>query len=144
MIRAVLTSGLGACLLLNASLALAQSAQAPALGVNQDASHGKTLRQATASIDDRGVDRPRINETELRRRLTHYRATLDETSPSGLTPQVERGKPLPPGIAKRFEAPMATQLPHYQGYQWEHVGRDAVLIEASTRIVVDVVVDVLQ
>ncbi|MGP5189679.1 anti-virulence regulator CigR family protein, partial [Vreelandella alkaliphila] len=53
-------------------------------------------------------------------------------------------KPLPPGIAKRFDGPLASQLPHYPGYEWERVGADVVLIEAATRIVVDVLVDALR
>ncbi|WP_193068325.1 anti-virulence regulator CigR family protein, partial [Halomonas sp. 3D7M] len=57
---------------------------------------------------------------------------------------LERGKPLPPGIAKRFDGPLASQLPQYPGYEWERVGADVVLIEAATRIVVDVLVDALR
>jgi hypothetical protein len=62
--------------------------------------------------------------------------------PPGIQRNLERGKPLPPGIAKRFDGQLAAQLPRYPGYEWERVGNDVVLIEAVTRIVVDVLVDV--
>ncbi|WP_446718555.1 anti-virulence regulator CigR family protein [Halomonas sp. BC1] len=67
-----------------------------------------------------------------------------EPLPPGIQRRLERGKPLPPGIAKRFDGPIAQQLPRYPGYEWERVGADVVLIEAATRVVVDILVDALR
>ena len=90
------------------------------------------------------VDLPRINERELLRLLRRHDAPRAEPLPPGIQRNLERGKPLPPGIAKRFDGPIAHELPRYPGYEWERVGADVVLIEAATRVVVDVLVDALR
>ena len=51
-----------------------------------------------------------------------------------------RGKPLPPGIAKKaVPASMLEQLPHYPGYEWRIAGNDLVLIAVSTAIVTSII-----
>ena len=90
------------------------------------------------------MDLPRINERELLRLLRRHDAPRAEPLPPGIQRNLERGKPLPPGIAKRFDGPIAHELPRYPGYEWERVGADVVLIEAATRVVVDVLVDALR
>ena len=90
------------------------------------------------------MDLPRINERELLRLLRRHDAPRAESLPPGIQRNLERGKPLPPGIAKRFDGPIAHELPRYPGYEWERVGADVVLIEAATRVVVDVLVDALR
>jgi len=90
------------------------------------------------------VDLPRINERELLRLLRRHDAPRAEPLPPGIQRNLERGKPLPPGIAKRFDGPIVHELPRYPGYEWERVGADVVLIEAATRVVVDVLVDALR
>lgn len=65
--------------------------------------------------------------------------------PPGIAKNVARGKPLPPGIAKRGVANALTgQLAIPKGYTLESVGADVVLIQAGTRIVADIVRDVLR
>jgi hypothetical protein len=65
--------------------------------------------------------------------------------PPGIAKNLARGKPLPPGIAKKA-APndLLGQLSIPSGYQLETVGTDVVLIEIGTRIVADVLKDVLR
>ncbi|UQI42643.1 anti-virulence regulator CigR family protein [Vreelandella venusta] len=139
------------CTLLWQVAAVAQPAHAPAHGVRDHSPHferqrgGEDIgRHERRHRDERVVDLPRINEVELLRLLRQYDVPRAQPLPPGIQRNLERGKPLPPGIAKRFDDPLASQLPHYPGYEWERVGADVVLIEAATRIVVDVLVDALR
>lgn len=146
-----ITLGIVITALLWQTSAMAQPAHAPAHGARQhhdQRSHEHSSRHEESrrhhQRDYRSVDLPRINERELLRLLSQYDAPRAEPLPPGIQRQLERGKPLPPGIAKRFDGPLANQLPRYPGYEWERVGADVVLIEAATRIVVDVLVDALR
>lgn len=139
-IKLMAMSAVGA-LLFN-SVAFAQPDHAPAHGARDKAQQQESKR-ADQVLYER-VDLPRINETELRQLFRQHDAPRAEALPPGIQRNLERGKPLPPGIAKRFDGPLASQLPQYPGYEWERVGADVVLIEAATRIVVDVLVDVLR
>ncbi|MBF8224009.1 RcnB family protein [Halomonas sp. 328] len=53
-----------------------------------------------------------------------------------------RGKPLPPGIARRFDDRLYHQLPRYEGYEWRRVGADVVLVEMASDIVYEVLRDI--
>ena len=147
-----ITLGLVITALLWQTSAMAQSAHAPAHGArhhqHDSSQHERQAHHETSrrhhERDYRSVDLPRINERELLRLLSQYDAPRAEPLPPGIQRQLERGKPLPPGIAKRFDGPLANQLPRYPGYEWERVGADVVLIEAATRVVVDVLVDALR
>lgn len=131
------------CALLLNSAAFAQPPDhAPAHGARDKAQQHESHRPGNTR--DERVDLPRINERELRQLLRQHDAPRAESLPPGIQRNLERGKPLPPGIAKRFDGQLAAQLPHYPGYEWERVGADVVLIEAATRIVIDVLVDVLR
>ncbi|WPZ33051.1 anti-virulence regulator CigR family protein [Thalassobaculum sp. OXR-137] len=65
--------------------------------------------------------------------------------PPGIAKNLARGKPLPPGIAKKA-APndLLRQLTIPRGYTLETVGTDVVLIEIGTRIVADLLKDVIR
>ncbi|MGO2264047.1 anti-virulence regulator CigR family protein [Halomonas sp.] len=144
---AVLVSCLGG--LIGASNTFAQPpAHAPAHGVRdngQEQRHQQaSSRSKRESHNKRYVDLPRVNERELLRLLRQYNAPAAESLPPGIQRQIQRGKPLPPGIAKRFDGPLADHLPRYPGYEWERVGADVVLIEAATRVVVDILVNALR
>jgi hypothetical protein len=59
--------------------------------------------------------------------------------PPGIRKNLERGKPLPPGIAKKLvPAPVLARLPVHPGYTWYSVGSDLVLVAAATMVVADV------
>ncbi|WP_193091389.1 anti-virulence regulator CigR family protein [Halomonas colorata] len=136
-------------LLLGVNTAFAQPAHAPAHGArdnngHQEQRHHKDARPSHNERNDQYVDLPRVNERELIRLLREFNAPATGSLPPGIQRQIERGKPLPPGIAKRFDRPLAAQLPSYPGYEWEYVGSDVVLIEAATRVVVDILVDALR
>lgn len=56
--------------------------------------------------------------------------------PPGVRMNLERGKPLPPGIARQqVDSGMASRLPHLDGYEWTRVGPDLVQVSQSTGIV---------
>lgn len=56
--------------------------------------------------------------------------------PPGIRKNLSRGKPLPPGIAKRLPPPALQQrLPKYPGYEWQVCGKDLVLVAATTLVV---------
>lgn len=146
-IKLFILSALSAVLLNSTAFAQPDHAQAHDA---RDKGHGhrdqahQNEAHNSANTRDKRVDLPRINERELRELLRQHDAPRAEALPPGIQRNLERGKPLPPGIAKRFDGRLASQLPQYPGYEWERVGADVVLIEAATRIVVDVLVDVLR
>lgn len=65
--------------------------------------------------------------------------------PPGIAKNLARGKPVPPGIAKRgVPNALSAKLSIPSGYELQTVGTDVVLIEAGTRIVADILKDVLR
>lgn len=67
-----------------------------------------------------------------------------DSLPPGIRKKVVRGKPLPPGIAKRFPSGLRAQLPGHPGYDYRAVGADVLLVEVATGVIVDVVRDILR
>lgn len=64
--------------------------------------------------------------------------------PPGIAKNLARGKPLSPGIAKRYvPRNLLAQLPPRPGYEWITVDRDVLLVIAATAIIVGVLKDVL-
>ena len=92
-------------------------------------------------------DGPIIDERDLRRLFGDRRDWVREDERAGLPPGIrmnlERGKPLPPGIAKRFDERALRDLPRYEGYEWRRVGPDAILVDAANEIIYRVIRDVL-
>lgn len=65
------------------------------------------------------------------------------SSPPGIRKNLARGKPLPPGIAKKMvPGPMLARLPAYPGYEWRIAGSDLVLVAIATAVVADVLLNV--
>ncbi|WP_394061746.1 anti-virulence regulator CigR family protein [Alcaligenes sp. WGS1538] len=63
--------------------------------------------------------------------------------PPGIRMNLARGKPLPPGIAKRaVPGSLLGRLPSYPGYEWRIAGTDLILISLSTALIADVLYDV--
>lgn len=97
--------------------------------------------------DYRDRDRPIIDERDLRRLFGERRDWVREDERAGLPPGIrmnlERGKPLPPGIAKRFDERALRDLPYYEGYEWRRVGPDAILVDAANEVIYRVIRDVL-
>lgn len=58
--------------------------------------------------------------------------------PPGIQKNLARGKPLPPGIAKKLDGRLLGQLPRYDGYEWQQVGTDLILVAIATGIIYEV------
>jgi len=52
--------------------------------------------------------------------------------------QNTRGKPLPPGIAKKLDGRLLGQLPRYDGYEWMQAGVDLILVAVATGVIYEV------
>lgn len=76
---------------------------------------------------------------EARRLALDCRCTGYGALPPGVAKNLARGKPLPPGIAKKtVPAGMLGRLPRHAGYEWRVAGNDLVLVAVATGIVADV------
>lgn len=58
--------------------------------------------------------------------------------PPGIQKNLARGKPLPPGIAKKLDGRLVGHLPHYDGYEWQQVGTDLILVALATGLIYEV------
>ncbi|MBM1187760.1 anti-virulence regulator CigR family protein [Pseudomonas lundensis] len=58
--------------------------------------------------------------------------------PPGIQKNLARGKPLPPGIAKKLDGRLLTQLPHYEGYEWQQAGADLILVSIASGLIYEV------
>ena len=65
--------------------------------------------------------------------------------PPGIVKNLQRGKPLPPGIAKQYvPRDVLQRLPPLEaGYEYVVVAGKILLIEIATQVVHDILVDVL-
>jgi hypothetical protein len=62
--------------------------------------------------------------------------------PPGIRKNLQRGKPLPPGIAKQhLDSRLESRLPYHEGYEWLRVGTDLVQVSISTGLVNQVLND---
>ncbi len=65
--------------------------------------------------------------------------------PPGIRKKIARGGAMPPGIAKQaLPDGLHRRLPAREGQDYEIVGNDVVLVETATRVIVDVLKDVLR
>lgn len=84
-----------------------------------------------------------ISVDNARRIAVETGATGYSSLPPGIRKNLARGKPLPPGIAKRaVPHDMLVRLPERPGCEWQVVGSDLVLVAVATAVVVDVLADV--
>jgi len=58
--------------------------------------------------------------------------------PPGIQKNLARGKPLPPGIAKKLDGRLVGRLPHYDGYEWQQAGTDLILVALATGLIYEV------
>lgn len=84
-----------------------------------------------------------ITERAARDLAIEHGVTGFKPIPPGIRKNLARGKPMPPGIQKnRLPGGFVSGLPAYDGYRWESIGTDLLLIEATTGLVADVLNDV--
>lgn len=92
--------------------------------------------------------RPLIDEREIRNIFRDRREIIRhddrDSLPPGIRMNLERGKPLPPGIAKTFDERVRRDLPDYENHEWRRVGSDAVLVDLTNDIIREVIRDVVR
>ena len=83
--------------------------------------------------------------TEIRDFFAAQAPATTRALPPGIRKNLARGKPLPPGIAKKtLPSQLETVLPTRDGYQRVQVGVDVLLVEVATGIIHDVLMDVIR
>ncbi len=86
-----------------------------------------------------------INQDKARQYAKQYNVGGYKPLPPGIRKNLARGKPIPPGIAKtRLPQGYINQLPRYNGYEWRGYGSDLVLVNSTSQIIADVIMDVLR
>ena len=86
---------------------------------------------------------------EVRAQIRDFYAQRGDTGaralPPGIRRRLERGKPLPPGIAKQV-SPQALleRVAVPRGFELVEVGVDVLLVEVATSVVHDVLMDVIR
>lgn len=91
----------------------------------------------------------RILSTDLQSLIRQYYSSRPSSQlaslPPGIRRNLARGKPLPPGIAKRYApANLSQRLRVPQGYQLMEMGRDVLLVEVATNLIQDILFDVIR
>ena len=123
------------------SLALAVALNSASAAPKHD-KHDKHGGDDDIQVDMRG---PRIDIGQVRIILGDNRDLIGpaQSLPPGIRKNLARGKPLPPGIAKRFDNRLLGQLPRYEGYEWQQVGTDVVLVTLATGLIYEILQNVL-
>lgn len=95
--------------------------------------------------DSHGYGAPSIDIGSVRVILNDNRGYWTPTGslPPGIRKNLARGKPLPPGIAKKLDNRLIGRLPHYEGYEWRQAGTDLVLVAIATGVIYEVLQEVL-
>jgi Ni/Co efflux regulator RcnB len=110
---------------------------------NNKANHGGQGNQGNKNKGSGGGDwshGPSINRSSV---LEIIGASTGYWSPGpalppGIQKNLARGKPLPPGIAKKLDGRLVGRLPHYDGYEWQQVGTDLILVALATGLVYEI------
>lgn len=80
-----------------------------------------------------------ISVRDARRLASGYELTRGKPLPPGIRKNLARGKPLPPGIQKtRLPDTFVSQLPYHEGFEWQRVGTDLVLVVSGSLVISDV------
>lgn len=84
-----------------------------------------------------------LSRAEARRIALQYHTVGYVSLPPGIRKNLARGKPLPPGLAKRaVPANVLGQLPRYEGYEWQTAGSDLILVSLATAVIAEVLTGV--
>jgi hypothetical protein len=113
--------------------------------------HGKThakkahAKSSKAVKNTKSFKRFSTNDKTVIRNYFDKNPLSATALPPGVAMNLARGKPLPPGIAKRYlPENLVTTLPVYPGYEYLLVGKDAVLVDPTTNVIADVIANVLK
>ena len=107
--------------------------------------HGGDNVGVSAEVTLAGVTLSAELSTQIRDFYAARPASNVESLPPGIRRNLARGKPLPPGIAKKSAPPELTSHVHLRdGYELVEVGVDVFLVEVATNVVHDVLMDVIR
>lgn len=122
-----------------------------AKGVGQGNGQAKQNSQQENRLEDEVVDEVLDgifgeNDRKIIERYVREKGIGTKSLPPGIAKNLARGKPLPPGIAKRgLPTDLEGRLPKLRaGLERIIVGDDVTIVEEGTRIVVDILRDVLR
>lgn len=106
-------------------------------GHGNQGGHGKGKKPYEDGNWDQG---PRIDRGSVLGVIGGYRDywTPGPALPPGIQKNLARGKPLPPGIARKLDGRLVGRLPHYEGYEWQQAGTDLILVAITTGIIYEV------
>ena len=107
-------------------------------GSHRDRDHDPDLGDiAAGALISAGIASSQARALAVEHRLTGY-----QSLPPGIRKNLARGKPLPPGIAKKAPDAFLRDLPVHPGYEWQVAGSDLILVAIATAVVADVLVGV--
>ncbi|WP_085728652.1 anti-virulence regulator CigR family protein [Pseudomonas sp. R37(2017)] len=104
---------------------------------NGKASHGNKNKHSGGENWSNGPSINRSSVLEIIGASTGYWSP-GPALPPGIQKNLARGKPLPPGIAKKLDGRLVGRLPHYDGYEWQQVGTDLILVALATGLVYEI------
>lgn len=123
-----------------AALLASSTMLATTVEIGAQQSRGGVSARASLEITFSSGDQARIREYYA----THSRVGA-EALPPGIRKRLERGRPLPPGIAKNFPPQdLISRVAVPEAYQLVEVGLDVLLVEIATGIVHDVLMGVIR
>lgn len=147
--------------ILAAVLVLLLAAAAPALAdqgknKNKNADKAKGGKPEVVTTTDDATDRATkkvvdvlLGDEEKETIRNYYKKNPEASGkvkelPPGIRKKIARGGTMPPGIAKQvLPDGLHRQLPQRDGYDYNVVGSDVVLVDKATDVIVDVLSDVL-
>ncbi|NWL75323.1 hypothetical protein DM872_00415 [Pseudomonas taiwanensis] len=117
----------------------------PALLADPGKSKGHDKGHSSSSQGSNWSGGPQVDIGGIRIILDDNREYWGPTQalPPGIQKNLARGKPLPPGIAKKLDGRLVNRLPHYDGYDWVRAGADLILVAVATGIIYEVLQDVM-
>jgi len=112
---------------------------------DKDSVRGQVSVDAVVGSDGKvsGYISAGISFGDARQLATQHQMTGASALPPGIRKNLARGKPLPPGIAKKqMSGAFVSQLPVHPGYEWRQAGTDLVLVVSGTWVVSDIIENV--
>lgn len=120
----------------------ASQAEPPANKGKPDKVHGQKSKDKNDPSGDVNLSvmvSAGISVGDARRLASGFELIGGKPLPPGIRKNLARGKPLPPGIQKtRLPGSFVNQLPYHEGFEWQRVGTDLVLVVSGSLVISDV------
>jgi hypothetical protein len=118
------------------------------IGMTASPAHGAPPDHNNTRQHDAGdvaLVQPNVDYDAIRQLAVSEHHTGYKRLPPGVRKNLARGKPLPPGIAKKaVPGTIGQHLPTYPDYEWTRCGADLVLVQVATRVVADVLTGIFR